>query len=334
MKTINAFSIDEALRLGIDLLKTEGIETESRGMRVLEIPEPVATTYHIPHNRVCFSPDRNANPFFHIMEAMWILQGRKDVKFLCEFNKRMAEYSDNGETFHAPYGYRLRVQHGIDQIEDVINLLSKKPDTRQAVMSIWDAVYDLGTVSKDIPCNDMLMFKIREGVLHMTVCNRSNDMLWGAYGANIVQFSFIQEYIASALGIGMGPYTQVSDSFHVYLDGPGGELWDKMKDATIAIPDGMYAQSLLQIGENIEDFNADLKRYFDYYDREGRYVPTESMVFRTAYFQRVISPLLAAWHYYKQGKYSTAMSCARAISCVQWGRACKAWLERAIMNRG
>ena len=32
--------------------------------------------------------------------------------------------------------------------------------------------------------------------LCMTVCNRSNDMLWGAYGANVVHMSMLQEFVA------------------------------------------------------------------------------------------------------------------------------------------
>jgi hypothetical protein len=52
----------------------------------------------------------------------------------------------------------------------------------------------------------------------MTVCCRSNDMLWGAYGANVVHFSILQEVIAIELGVGIGVYRQVSNNFHLYTD--------------------------------------------------------------------------------------------------------------------
>ena len=60
----------------------------------------------------------------------------------------------------------------------------------------------------------------------MTVCNRSNDMLWGAYGANAVHMSMLQEYLASRLEIAVGEYTQISDSFHVYQN----DVWERCKE--------------------------------------------------------------------------------------------------------
>lgn len=203
-------------------------EIAPRGQKTLEYLTPVCSTYLRPQERVLFIPGRGANPFFHFFEALWILAGREDVEFLAQFNPRMAEYSDNGQVFHAPYGRRLRRcgETHWDQLAEVIALLQADPDTRRAVLQIWDADLDLGTDSKDLPCNTTIYLKIREGRLHMTVCNRSNDALWGAYGANVVQFSTLQEYLATMIGVEVGLYHQISDSFHVYTDLP---LWQKMK---------------------------------------------------------------------------------------------------------
>jgi hypothetical protein len=62
----------------------------------------------------------------------------------------------------------------------------------------------------------------------MLVSNRSNDMLWGAYGANAVHMAFLMEYVADQSGLSPGVYTQVSDSFHVYTTGPGGKVWKRV----------------------------------------------------------------------------------------------------------
>ena len=61
-----------------------------------------------PYRRLVGCKNRNENVFFLLAEAMWIFTGRKDVKFLTLFNKRMEEFSDDGRVFHAPYGFRLR----------------------------------------------------------------------------------------------------------------------------------------------------------------------------------------------------------------------------------
>lgn len=210
-----------------------------RGMQTMEHRGPFITEYCEPMERVLWSPYRDANPFFHLMESLWILAGRADVAFLTKYNKNMAQYSDNGVVFHAPYGFRLRnhfekwdggdrddgAYDPVDQIRVAIDLLRADHDTRQVVLSIWDPAVDLGAKTKDMPCNDMVMLKIRDGHLNMTVCCRSNDAVWGAYGANVVQFSMLQEFIAAAVGVPVGVYRQISDSFHVYTD---QEAWIKI----------------------------------------------------------------------------------------------------------
>ena len=68
------------------------------------------------------------------------------------------------------------------------------------------------------PCNTQIYFWSRNGKLNMTVANRSNDMIWGAYGANAVHMSFLQEYVASMCGVKCGIYTQFTHNLHAYLD--------------------------------------------------------------------------------------------------------------------
>ena len=154
-----------------------------------EVKEIMDVKTHIlnPYRRCVGGYERNANIFFLLAEAMWIALGKKDVQFLTFFNKKMAEYSDDGETFHAPYGYRLRhwgirtedkfvedglgASKGYDQVIDAIKILAENPNTRQVVMEIWNPNFDLGYKTKDIPCNDIVMLKIRNGKLITTIGN-------------------------------------------------------------------------------------------------------------------------------------------------------------------
>lgn len=53
--------------------------------------------------------------------------------------------------------------------------------------------------------------------LEMTVCNRSNDLVWGMLGANVVHMSFLQEYMAAQLGWSVGKYHQITNNLHAYL---------------------------------------------------------------------------------------------------------------------
>lgn len=209
---------------------TESEYKPSRGGNVKEILD-IKTQLTNPYRRCVGGYERNINIFFLIAEAIWIALGRKDVNLLTLFNEKMLDFSDDGEVFHAPYGYRLRhwgirsedkftsdnldAQKGYDQLMDSIRILSENPDSRQIVMSIWNPNFDLGYKTKDIPCNDIVMLKIRDKKLITTIANRSNDLHWGL-PTNIFQFSFLTELIAGCLEIELGTQTHNSQSLHIY----------------------------------------------------------------------------------------------------------------------
>lgn len=211
-------------------LFTEREYQESRDGKVKEILD-FKTQLLNPYRRCVGGYNRDINIFFLLAEAMWIVLGKKDVQTLTMFNKRMADFSDDGKTFHAPYGYRLRhwgirtedsfigddlqASKGYDQIVDALRIFTENPNSRQVVMSIWNPSFDLGYKTKDIPCNDIVMLKIREGKLITTVQNRSNDLHWGL-PTNIFQFSFLTEVMAACLGIELGTQTHNSQSLHIY----------------------------------------------------------------------------------------------------------------------
>lgn len=218
MKNISVRNVNQALVEAIWWLKTAGVMEESRNGPVLAAPGPVCTTYTAPTERVLFDPLRDANPVFHLVEGMWMLSGRNNVADLEVYNSNMRNYAEKDGAIHGAYGFRWREHFENDQLFKLVRLLEKHPDTRQAVLQMWDADVDLGASKKDIPCNTHVYFDMRGGVLNMTVCCRSNDMVWGAYGANVVHFSMLQEWIASALKFQVGVYRQFSNNFHAYVN--------------------------------------------------------------------------------------------------------------------
>lgn len=188
-----------------------------------------------PRQRCVGGYDRDVNIFFLLAEALWIWNGRKDVEFLNYFNSNMSNFSDDGESFNAAYGFRLRhwgipssnpikrteenmhaLDLGVDQIKAMVKLLSDSPDSRRAVMSIWNPDFDLSN-SKDLPCNDLVMLQIKDSTLHMTISNRSNDLHWGL-PTNVFQFSWILELMSMALNVEIGTQTHNSKSLHLYVE--------------------------------------------------------------------------------------------------------------------
>ena len=220
-------NINTIYQEGLWKLRIMGKEERSRNGPVLVLPEPVTTIYDAPEERVLINPARRPNPFFHLFEAMWMLAGRNDLAFVEKFVKRFADYSDDGLTLRGAYGFRWRRHFAFDQVKRVVDMIKENPQTRRAVISMWDPVEDLGHPHKDIPCNTTIYFRVRETLLDMTVCCRSNDAIWGAYGANAVHFSFLLEYIACATGLNLGKMYQISNNFHVYTGMPRfHDIWN------------------------------------------------------------------------------------------------------------
>jgi hypothetical protein len=196
-------------------MRTESLEEKTRGGYVKSVKEPVLITHTSPRERVIFCEERKENPVFHFMECLWMMAGRRDSKWLEQFNPRMAEFADDGE-IHGAYGHRWRYAFGFNQIGVVIKMLRKDPTTRRAVIQMWDALDDLNSPMKDLPCNTHIYFRVFGKHLDMTVCNRSNDLVWGALGSNVVHFSFLQEIIAHEVGLGVGDMHQFTNNLHIY----------------------------------------------------------------------------------------------------------------------
>jgi len=334
---VTVANVNEALPLGLQLVKDVGVPFVSRGIPTLEVPGPVSTIYHRPWERVLFDPVRDANPFFHLMESLWILGGSNEVELPSHFLGNITGFSDNGKTFHGAYGYRLRSQGFGDQLTITAQMLRERPDTRQAVMAIWNPALDMDTRSKDIPCNDMIMFGIREGKLNMTVCNRSNDVIWGAYGANAVQFSMIHEWMASAAGVTMGYYVQQSNSYHVY---PSNPFWQAFLDGEHA-PGHVhnpyishhYPLTVPLVGphDTPEAFLEDCEGLCEQAHKGtiGR-TSGNSVRWRTQYFRQVVEPMLQAYNLYKKGLATTALFRLQDVIATDWRMACMQWVQRRI----
>ena len=328
MYVINAENVNDAMDQGLRLMKAEGVAVPSRNGMTLELPAPVTTVYKNPAQRVLISSARDANPFFHLMESLWILAGRDDVKFLSEFNKRMVDFSDDRIVFNAPYGHRVRKAFGQDQLQRVIDILTNDPNSRQAVCQIWDSA-DLSKDTRDKACNMSIVFRMRKQRLDMTVYNRSNDMIWGAYGANVVQFSMIQEYVAASLDVDMGTYSQVSNSFHVYTEGAAGNVYNR----TNAVFQGNYnpyeycSRLVTMSPAGMRLFNQDLSWFFELYDDFGLDGITNSTNWYSEYFVYLVLPMLQVYSLHKAMGPTEASKDLDIILADDWRMACGTWLE-------
>ena len=320
MQIISARNVSEALILGLRAVNEEGLLRDSRNGPVKVFEYPVTTVYEKPDERVVFYPDRDANPYFHFMEGLWMIAGRNDVEWISRFNASIANYSDDGVTFHGAYGYRWRKHFGIDQLESIAAALKANPDDRRIVLQMWDPRVDLGFEGKDFPCNTAIKFRIVDGRLDMTVENRSNDMIWGAYGANAVHFSMLQEYMAAKVGASLGHYWQVSTNFHSYMD-----TLKKHSALLIVDPtDTPYHKGEVTPFPMVQDINV-WDRELEMFMQEG----DGAIGYTEPFFKRVAIPIMQSHRAFKAKDYVTAAGIAIG-SCVakDWSRAISEYVER------
>jgi hypothetical protein len=300
------------------------------GQVTYEYVSPVATVYSRPWQHVLSSAARDANPFFHLMEGLWMLAGRNDLRWIEQFNSRMREFSQFGVTLDGAYGWRWREEFAVDQLDLLGRLLTEHPDTRRAVLQMWSADDLIKSVTSsdvpDVPCNTSAYFKIRDGKLHMTVSCRSNDIIWGCYGANVVHFGMLMEYMASVVGAEMGVYTQISDSWHFYEDNPS---WRRMRECHPDVVD-LYTTSTREyrmVSVPAKSWNADLYKFINLRDW------IDITQYRDPFFRHVAVPMRHAWDFYKRGQLDNALEMMRGVERRDWREEGELWLRRRVDRR-
>ena len=319
MHVITGNNVNELFVEGLWRLKVSGQKEESRNGNVIVLDAPAMSVYRFPMERVLFDPDRDCNPFFHLMESLWMLAGRNDVAFLEHYNKRMKEFSDDGTAFNGAYGHRWREHFMNDQLVEAIGMLKHSKTTRRVVMGMWDPGYDLGTPSKDIPCNTHIYFRTLGDRLDMTVCCRSNDAVWGAYGANAVHFSILHEFVARAAGLRQGLMYQLSNNFHIYE-----HHWHMLDVPTRTFEPYCYKEGLvIPLFENQEEWVLFLE------DCETMDFNSHP-VFHTDFFNKIVRNCVSAWNWYKNGNINAALSTTALMPMCDWRIAMESWLIRRI----
>ena len=165
-----------------------------------------------PTKNILNSDVRKLSMRYAIGELLWYLSGNNSLKEIQKYTKNWDRMSDNGETVNSNYGYCIKNKFDFDQWEYVKNLLKKDSNTRQAVIHIKTAD---NKESKDVNCTVCLQFFIRHDKLYLTVYMRSND-IWLGFPYDVFQFTCMQILMSMQLGIGLGTYTHVAGSLHLY----------------------------------------------------------------------------------------------------------------------
>lgn len=186
-----------------------GKEVAPRGQKTREIEDAVIRIDDV-RNTLPLGVNRGTVPGIGAVEACQLLAGASTPKLVIAVGPAFSNFAEDNGLFHGAYGLRTQDQYG-----PIIERLKADPDTRQAVVTIWNPELDLLPSKRDYPCTILHQFRIRDNKLNMSVYMRSNDVWLGA-AYDFFQFTRVQLAIASVLGVAPGSYTHHVGSLHIY----------------------------------------------------------------------------------------------------------------------
>lgn len=342
-------NVTEILPKGIDYLVNFGRKEPSRAGDVLVATTPVITVYERPWEKVLFNKIRDANPIFHILEAIpWMLSGDDDAEFLNYYVKDFgSRYAESDGRVHGAYGRRWRKHFSMDQLAINICKLKENKYDRQAVIQMWDAHMDSDDYTKgndlvgkwrDRCCNTQCYVRINDNRLDLTVMARSNDALFGAWGANAVHFAFLQEYLAGMLEVGIGRLYQFSNNLHLYT--AELEKLEKRLDEDLRkcmwetrLCDPRYQTRTMRpefLVTNPKTFDRELRIVTNWVKNLQVDVVPDHYRLDNIFLSGTVYPVALTHQIYKRKGSKVAMDVAQSIQSDDWRQSVIEWIERRV----
>src|SRR5258708_2027271 len=115
-------------------------------------------------------------------------------------------------------GYFDQGERGQDTLATVVDALRANPESRRALISLWDTAVDLAYAEEDaesgMPCLVTLYFRKVDERLTLTATYRSHNLLT-AWLENVYGLMAIQNYVAEQVGMRPGQISVISHSLGI-----------------------------------------------------------------------------------------------------------------------
>lgn len=199
----------QTLEMATAVVSRSGTYTSPRGMGTYELNNVtliVQQPWHLP----MLLKGRELRDFIGAAECLQLVGQTSAPELMVRKVAKFGSFQDAG-IFHGAYGIRV-----YGQFAKVVDQLLKDPDSRQAVLTIYESKQDLHVDRRDVPCTLSIQFLIRDNTLCARTSMRSNDVYLGL-PYDLIQFIGLQGAVAAALGLQMGWYAHTVGSLHLYL---------------------------------------------------------------------------------------------------------------------
>lgn len=149
-----------------------------------------------------------------IHELLWFLQGDTNIRYLNDNGVTIwDEWADETGDLGPVYGRQWRDFGGVDQIQTLIDIIRKSPDSRRLVVSAWNPP-DVPQMALP-PCHTMWQVRILGGKLHLQLYQRSADMFLGV-PFNIASYALLLVMLAHVTGYEPGDFVHSIGDAHIY----------------------------------------------------------------------------------------------------------------------
>jgi len=194
----------------VNWVLNHGQPRAARGLTTFDCAH-VTVELTTPLNALPLHCGRKLNPAIGALEAAQLIGGFSDPELCVRIAPNFQRYREASGIFHGAYGRRIG-----RQLPAAISKIKNDPDTRQAIISLWDPWLDNQPGRLDYPCTVALRLSLDvDGRLDLDVLMRSNDV-WLGTPYDWFQFTQLQLAAANALSAEPGVYRHTAWSLHLY----------------------------------------------------------------------------------------------------------------------
>ena len=214
-------NLNQALYGEIDNIIHYGLDVNSRGSHQKEV---LYRNIKIsdPTDLLIVYPSRKFSGMYAKAEWLWYLSGDRNVTNIGKLAviwDMIKDINCEVESNYGEYLFDHTTKTSSSQWGWIMKELKQDPDSRRATVAINQPKHK-GKNALDIPCTQYMQFFIRENKLHLGVCMRSNDIVYG-FCNDVFTFCLFQQMMYNELRktykeLELGNYFHHAGSMHIY----------------------------------------------------------------------------------------------------------------------
>lgn len=179
----------------------------------LEIIPSIAVLQN-PRQRWVWNQRRRVSFVNAVGQWFWLLGGSNDLASIEFYNRKAADFSDDGRTLRGAWGYRIFGNSS--SLYRLVGKLRDDPSSRRIVLPVFipeDALEN----SRNLPCLLHIQFLVRGNRLLMVSVMRSNSALM-VLPYDFFVLTMLHELVSLLAKFQQGPYIHIAHSMHIYED--------------------------------------------------------------------------------------------------------------------